>query len=367
MTGADGRRLPMATATHTAMPKCARFDLEVVLRLLGEDCMRRREFITLLGGAAATPLWPLPAHAQQPAMPLVGYLNAGSPDTVAAARLRVLRQGLSEAGYVDGRNVTIELRAAGGRYDLLPGMAADLVRRQAAVIVTSGVPATAAVKAATATVPIVFQVGADPVALGLVASLNRPGGNVTGVATLGVALGPKHLELLHELVPAGTVMALLINPTNPSAETLPSELEGAARKLGLKLHILQAHGEGDFDTAFATLNRLGAGGLVISNEGLFIGRSEQLATLTIRHAVPAIHVVPDFTAAGGLMSYGGSTTESSHLVGAYTGRILKGEKPADLPVQQSTKVELTINLKTAKALGLTVPLALLTRADEVIE
>jgi putative ABC transport system substrate-binding protein len=326
--------------------------------------MKRREFITLLGGAAAS--WPLAARAQQPAMPLVGYVTPGSPDDVAA-RLRRLRQGLSEAGYVDGRNVRIESRAAEGRYDRLPEMAADLVRRQAAVIVTAGVPATAAAKAATATVPVVFQMGADPVAVGLVASFNRPGANVTGIATLGVALGPKHLELLHELAPTATIMALLINPTNPSAETLPSELAAAARKLGLQLHVLHARTERDFDSAFATLKQLGVGGLVISNEGLFLGQSAQLAALTLRHALPAIHVVPEFTAAGGLMSYGSSTTEAARLVAAYTARILKGEKPADLPVQQTTKIELTINLKTAKTLGLTVPPTLLATADEVIE
>jgi putative tryptophan/tyrosine transport system substrate-binding protein len=326
--------------------------------------MRRREFITLLGGAAAG--WPLAARAQQAAMPVVGYLNSGAPDA-AAGRLSVLRQALSEAGYIEGRNVTIELRSADNRYDQLPEMAVDLVRRQSTVIVTAGIPATVAAKAATATVPIVFTMGGDPVASGLVASLNRPGANLTGITTLGEELAPKHLELLHEVAPAATIIGFLVNPANPAAEHAVSELAGAARKLGLKLHVLKARTESDIDTAFATLRQLGAGGLVISLEGLFISGSEQLAALTLRDAVPAIHVVPEFAAAGGLMSYGGSTTEASRLQGVYLVRILRGEKPADLPVQQVTKIELIINLKTAKALGLTVPLSLLGRADEVIE
>jgi putative ABC transport system substrate-binding protein len=328
--------------------------------------MNRRTFITLLGGAATSSLWPLAARAQQPAMPVIGYLTSGGADA-AAGRLRVLRQALSEAGYIEGRNVTIDLRSADNRYDRLPEMAADLVRRQPTVIVTGGIPATAAAKAATATVPIVFTMGGDPVAYGLVASLNRPGANLTGITTLGEQLAPKHLELLHEAAPAATVIGLLVNPANPAAESVASELAGAARKLGLKLHVLQARTESDLDTAFATLRQLGAGGLVISLEGLFISRSEQLAALTLRDAVPAIHVVPEFATAGGLMSYGGSNTDSYRLAGAYTGRILKGEKPADLPVQQGTKVELIINLKTAKTLGVTVPLSLLGRADQVIE
>jgi putative tryptophan/tyrosine transport system substrate-binding protein len=326
--------------------------------------MKRRQFITLLGGAAAA--WTPAARAQQPAMPVIGYLNSGAPDA-AAGRLRVLRHALSEAGYVEGGNVTIELRSADDRYDRLPEMAVDLVRRQSTVIVTAGIPATAAAKAATATVPIVFMMGGDPVAYGLVASLNRPGANLTGITTLGEQLAPKHLELLHEAAPPATVIGLLVNPANPAAEPVASELAAAARKLGLELHVLEARTEGDIDTAFATLRQLGAGGLVISLEGLFISRSEQLAALTLRDGVPAIHVVPEFAAAGGLMSYGGSAAEASRQLGLYMVRILRGEKPADLPVQQVTKIELIINLKTAKALGLTVPITLLGRADEVIE
>jgi putative ABC transport system substrate-binding protein len=330
--------------------------------------MKRRQFITLLGSAAATPsiLSPLSTRAQQPAMPLIGWLNSGAPDAFAP-RLRILREALSEAGYVEGRNVTIELLSADGRYDRLPEMAADLVRRQPTLIVTGGIPAIAAAKAATATVPIVFSMGGDPVAYGLVASLNRPGANLTGITTLGAELAPKHLELLHEIAPAATVIGLLVNPENHGEDNTAREVAAAARKLGLELHVLQARTESDFDPAFATLRQLGAGGLVIGNEGLFISRSEQLAALTVRYAVPAIHAVPEFTTAGGLMSYGGSAIEASRLVGAYTVRILKGEKPADLPVQQVTKIELMINIKTAKTLGLTVPLALAARADEVIE
>jgi putative ABC transport system substrate-binding protein len=326
--------------------------------------MRRREFITLLGGAATA--WPLMARAQQPAMPVIGYLNSGAPDA-AAGRLRVLRQALSAAGYIEGRNVTIDLRSADNRYDRLPEMAADLVRRQPTVIVTAGIPATAAARAATATVPIVFSMGGDPVAYGLVASLNRPGANLTGTTTLGGELAPKHLELLHEMAPAATVIGLLVNPENQGEDHTASELTAAARRLGLELQVLRARTEDDFDPAFATLRQLGAGGLVIGNEGLFISRSEQLAALTVRYAVPAIDAVPEFTTAGGLMSYGGSAIEVSRLVGGYTVRVLKGEKPADLPVQQVTKIELVINLKTAKALGITVPITLLGRADEVIE
>jgi len=324
----------------------------------------RREFITLLGGAAAA--WPIAARAQQPGMPVVGFLTAASADSANFA-LRALRQGLSEAGYVEGRNMVIEVRGADNHNDRLPELAADLVRRQVSVIVTAGVPATIAAKAATTTVPIIFQMGVDPVAFGLVASLNRPGGNLTGIATLGVRLGSKHLELLHELVPTATVVALLANSANPSSEPVVSELEAAARKLGLQLHILQAQTEREFEPAFAALHQLGAGGLVISNEGLFFARSEELAALTLRHGVAAVHVAPDFSRAGGLMTYGGSATERARLMSLYTGRILAGEKPADLPVQQSTKVELIVNLKTAKALGLTVPPSLLARADEVIE
>jgi len=324
--------------------------------------MKRRDFITLLAGAAAMPL---PAHAQKAALPVIGFLAAGS--AASSAPLGALRQSLPKAGYVEGRDFTIDVLAADQNLDRLPELAAELVRRQVAMIVAPGVPAARAAKAATATIPIVFSMGTDPVAFGFVASLNRPGGNLTGVANLGVGLGPKHLELLHDAVPAATVMGLLANPANPSSGPVVSELPAAARKLGLELHILQARAESEFEPAFATLHQLGAGGLVISNEGLFIGRSEELAALALRHRMPAIHVAPDFVPSGGLMSYGGSAAESARLIGFYVARILKGEKPADLPVQQFTNIELAINLKTAKALGIEVPPALLIRADEVIE
>ena len=286
-----------------------------------------------------------------------------------AGRLRAFRQGLSETGYSEGRNVAIEFRWAQGQYNKLPELAAELVRRNVTVIATiGGTPAALAAKAATKTIPTVFQIGIDPVQVGLVASLARPGGNLTGVTTLAVELGPKRLELLHELVPAATTVALLVNPTNPTlAETLSRDVQAAARNFRLTLHILQASTERDFDGAFASLARLQAGGLVIGTDAYFNTRSEQLAALALRHGMPAIYQYPEFAAAGGLMSYGSSYREAHNLAGVYTGRILKGEKPADLPVQQATKFELIINLKTAKALGITFPLSLLGRADEVIE
>jgi ABC-type uncharacterized transport system substrate-binding protein len=323
--------------------------------------MRRRELIALLG---ATATWPLAARAQQP-MPVVGFLNSASPGPYARF-VAGFRQGLSETGYIEGQNVTIEYRWAEDQYDRLPGMAADLVRRQVAVI-AANTPAAPAAKGATATIPIVFMIGSDPVQAGLVASLNRPGGNLTGVTTLGVEVGPKRLELLHELVPTATVIALLVNPTNPVTETLSKDTQAAARTLGLQLHVLHARIESDFDPIFATLAQLRAGALVIGTDAFFISRSNQLATLTIRHAVPAIFQYRAFAAAGGLISYGGNLTDSYRQTGIYTGRILKGEKPADLSVQQATKVELIINLKTAKALGIEVPPGLLSIADEVIE
>ena len=324
----------------------------------------RREFISLLGGAAAA--WPVLARAQQPAMPVVGFLNGASPEGYAPY-VTAFRQGLKEVGYVDGQNVAIEYRWAEGQYDRLPALAADLVRRQVVVIAAGTIPAAPAAKAATATIPIVFTTGLDPVQAGLVASLNRPGGNLTGVTALAVEVGPKGLELLHELVPTATVIALLVNPTNPSAEALSRDLQPAARALGLQLHILHASTERDFDTVFATLLQLRAGGLMIGSDGFFITQIEQLATRTVRHAVPAIFQYREFTAAGGLMSYGVSNRDLYRLVGVYTGRILRGEKPADLPVLQPTKFELVINLKTTKALGLTVPDKMLALADEVIE
>jgi putative tryptophan/tyrosine transport system substrate-binding protein len=325
----------------------------------------RREFITLLGGAAA---WPLAAHAQQARMPVIGYIGTGSRES-DAFRLPSFHQGLSETGFVEGRNVAIEYRWAEGQNDRLPALAADLVRRQVTVIaVPASTPGALAAKAATTTIPIIFYIGLDPVGLGLVASLHHPGGNITGVTGWNVTVGPKRLELLHELVPTATVMALLVNPTSPHlAEADSTEQQTAARTLGLKLHVLHASTERDLDAVFATLLELRAGGLVIGTDTLFNTRKEQLATLSVRHRVPTVHQYREFAVAGGVMSYGTDTSDLSRQVGIYAGRILKGEKPADMPVQQATKIELTLNLKTAKALGLAVPTSLLVRANEVIE
>ena len=326
--------------------------------------MQRREFITLLGGAAT---WPLAARAQQPAMPVIGFLRntaaTGSKPIVTA-----FFQGLKEAGFVDGQSVATEYRWADNQNDRLPALAADLIRRQVAVIVAAGIPAALAAKAATTTIPIAFEVGADPIEAGLVASLNRPGGNLTGVTTVNVELAPKRLELVHEVVPTTRSIALLVNPASPfNAERLSTDTQIAARTLGLQLYVLHASTESDFDTVFASLVQMRAGALVINNDAFFLNRIEQLAALTVRHSVPTISAYREFTTAGGLMSYGGSLTDAYRLTGVYAGRILKGDKPADLPIQQATKVELYINQKTAKALGLTVPQALLSRADDVIE
>ena len=328
--------------------------------------MKRRELITLLGGTAVA--WPMVARAQQPALPVIGYLGTETPD-VFAGRLRAFRQGLSETGYVEGRNVAIEYRWAKNQFDQFPALLADLVRSKVTVIAAvTGTPPALAAKAATTTIPIVFVTGGDPVALGLVAGLNRPGGNLTGVATLTVELGPKQLEVLHELVPTATIIALLVNPTNATnAEKLSRDLQAAAPTLGLQLHILHASTERDFDAVFASLPRLRAGALEIGSDPFFNSRSEQLAALALRHAMPTMFPFREYAIAGGLISYGNSFADAHRQVGAYTGRILNGEKPADMPIQQSVKVELVINLKTAKALGLTVPPTLLGRADEVIE
>jgi putative tryptophan/tyrosine transport system substrate-binding protein len=328
--------------------------------------MRRREFISLLGGAA---VWPLAAWAQQSAMPVIGFLSSASP-RLSEQRLRPFREGLKEAGYVEGQNVEIDYRWAEGQNDRLPALAAQLVQRRVAVIVAAGgTPSAVVAKAATSMIPIVFGVAVDPVKVGLVASLNRPGGNLTGVTNLNVEVGPKRLELLRELLPSVTVIAVLVNPASPAiAEPYARGLRAAPRTLGLQLHVLHASTERDFDTVFATLViQLRAGALNIGPDVFFNARSEQLAALTVRHAVPAISQFRAFAAAGGLMSYGSDETEYYRLVGVYAARILKGERPADLPIQQSTKVELIINLKTATALGITIPLPLLGRADEVIE
>jgi putative ABC transport system substrate-binding protein len=327
-------------------------------------CIGRREFITLLSGAAA--LWPLTARAQQ-AVPVVGVLSAEWPN-LFSDRLRAFHDGLRETGYVEGRNLAIEYRWAEGRNDRLPALATELVRRQVTVLVATSTPAVLAARIATTTIPIVFFVAADPVQLGLVTSLSRPEGNLTGVVTLNVEVAAKRLQLLHELVPTATIVALLVNPSNTAlAETITKELEAAARTLGVQLHVLHASSERELDTAFATLVQLRAGALVIGADALFNSRSEQLAELTIRHRVPAIYQFREFVSTGGLMAYGSTVLDTYRPLGVYTGRILKGEKPAELPVQQATKVELVINMKTAKALGLTVPLPLIGRVDDVIE
>ena len=324
----------------------------------------RRQFITLLGGAAA---WPLVARGQQAAMPVVGFLNSASPDGYVPM-VAAFRQGLKEAGYVDGQTATIEYLWAENHYDRLPALAAELVQQKVTVIAATTTPAALAAKAATSTVPIVFTTGSDPIKLGLVASLSRPGGNVTGSTQLSVEVGPKRLELARELFPGATTFALLVNPTNPVAAAVSKDLEAVANTLGVRLHVLHASTEADFEAAFATAAQLRAAARVISTpDPLFGSHAAQLGALALRHRVPAIYFQREFAAAGGLMSYGGSITETYRLAGLYAGRILKGEKPADLPVVQSAKVELILNLKTTRALGIRVPLPLSGRADEVIE
>jgi putative tryptophan/tyrosine transport system substrate-binding protein len=325
----------------------------------------RRELIVTLGSAVVA--CPLAARAQQPAMPVVGFLGSESPD-LFAGRLRAFRQGLSETGHVEGNNVAIEYRWARGEYDRLPVLAGDLVRQSVTVMVATTTPALLAAKAATMTIPIVFLTGSDPVEVGLVASLNRPGGNMTGVSNLTVETGAKQMELLHELVPAATLIALLVNPANPVlADTLSRGLQAAARAIRQQILVVTASTESDLDTAFTTLVKRRVGALVVGNDPFFNSRPDQLVALAARHAMPAIYPYRELAVAGGLMSYGSNLADPYRLVGVYTGRILKGEKPADLPIQQSTKVEFVINLKTAKALGLTFPITLLGRADEVIE
>jgi putative tryptophan/tyrosine transport system substrate-binding protein len=326
--------------------------------------MRRREFVRFVGGIIIA--WPFAARAQQKAMPVIGYLNSTSPE-FNAPNLAAFRQGLSDTGYVEGQNVAIEYRWAEGRYDRLPGLAADLVTRKVDVIVAAGgTPAARAAKSATSTIPIIFN-SADPVGAGLVASFARPGGNLTGVSLLTIELMAKRLELLSELVPQARVIALLVNPTNPITERITSDVQEAAHTKGVQLLILKASSESEIDAAFASLVQQHADALVVSTDPFFGSRSEQLVALASRHAVPAIYEWREFAAAGGLISYGPSLMAAVRQVGIYAGKILKGAKPADLPVQQPTTFELVINLKTAKALGLTVPQSMLMRADEVIE
>jgi len=327
--------------------------------------MRRRDFFKVIGALATA--WPLAARAQQAAMPVIGFLCATTADGYAAP-LAAFRRGLHEAGFIEGRNVAIEYRWAEDQNDRLPALAADLVRNQVTVIVAAGTPAALAAKAATSTIPMVFYIGVDPIEAGLVTSLARPGGNITGVTNLNADLVPKRLQLVHELAPTATVIALLVNPTSPTlAETSMKEAQVAAQTLGLQLHVLHASTERDLDEAFRTSVQLRAGALVISPDVSFNSLSKQFGALTLRYGMPTIYQFRDFAAAGGLLSYGGDVSEFNRQVGVLTGRILKGEKPTDLPVQQSAKMELFINLKTAKALGLTIPQSVLVRADELIE
>jgi putative ABC transport system substrate-binding protein len=328
--------------------------------------MRRRDLLGLLGGAVVA--WPVGARAQQP-MPVIGYLSGGSSEADNIPdRLTAFREGLNETGFVDGKNVAIEYRWALGQYDRLPALAAELVRRQVTVIVAvAGAPAAFAAKGATETIPIVFNQGIDPVQSGLVASLNRPGGNITGVTILTAELARKRLDLLHELLPTATVVALLVNPTNPVTASETRSLEDAARILGLQAHGVEARSPNEIDAAFEALIGLRARALVVSTDPLFTNQRAEIIALAARHSVPAIYAYRLFPAAGGLMSYGADLADSYRQTGVYTGKILKGVKPADLPVQQAVRIDLVINLNTAKALGLTIPPTLLARADEVIE
>jgi len=328
--------------------------------------VKRREFITLLGGAAAA--WPLAARAQQPAMPVIGYLGVSSFEKSAGRSLQAFKRGLAESGYVEDRNVTIEYRWADDEYDRLPALAVELVQRGVAVLVAAGSPAALPAKAATTVIPIVFMIGSDPVELGLVAGLNRPGGNLTGVAYLNVEVAPKRLELLHELIPTAKSIALLVNPANPVvADAQAKELQTAISKLDLNLILVKASNPLEMEDAFATLVRERVEALQIGVDPLFGNHVDQLVALAARHKVPTIYPWREFTAAGGLMNYGSSIPDAFRQVGVYTGQILKGAKPADLPVQRPTKLQFVLNLKAAKALGLTIPPTLLARADEVIE
>jgi putative ABC transport system substrate-binding protein len=327
--------------------------------------MRRRDFITAIGGSAIA--WPLAARTQQKAMPVIGVLHTGSPGPSSEPFMAAFRQGLSEADYVEGQNVAIEYRWAEGHYDRLPALAADLVDRKVDLIMASSPPSALAAKNATSTIPIVFRGGADTVGDGLVASLARPGGNLTGVSFLVDELTTKRLELLSELVPRAEVIALLVNPNNAAAERVIRDMQETARTKGLQLHVLKARSEGEIDTAFASLVQLHAGALVVGGDPFLSSRRAQLVALASRYAVPSIYAWREFAASGGLISYGASLTLAFRLVGHYAGKVLKGAKPADLPVEQPTRFELVINLKAAKALGLEVPASLLARANEVIE
>jgi putative ABC transport system substrate-binding protein len=325
--------------------------------------MRRREFITLVGGAAA---WPAVARAQQAAMPVVGFVHYASATTLVHLA-EAVRRGLKEAGYVEGQNVAIEYRWAEGHYERLPALAADLVRRQVTVITAGGAVAARAAKEATATIPVVFTSGADPVASGLVKSLSRPGGNLTGVSLLAAEMATKRLELIRDLLPKARTVAMMINPTFPGAESEMAEVEAAGRTIGLQIHSARATSPSDIDAALAAFNQLRVDAFIVGADGYFITRRDQLATLGARYAIPGIYPFPDFPQADGLLSYGVSLADAYRQAGVLTGRVLKGAKPAELPVMQPTKFEFVLNLKTAKALGLDVAPTLIARADEVIE